>query len=146
VKNGATTIWERWDAILENGLPFDPAMNSYNHYAYGAVCQWLLEAVAGFRPDAEAPGFKRIIVEPVILPALSPVKAHHDSKAGRIEAGWSVDGSRVTYSVTVPAGATGRLVLQPAYRDAKVDGKPVAKGAETSLASGNHTITFDLPA
>ena len=51
VKNGATTIWERWDAIQADGSIFEPAMNSYNHYAYGAVCQWLFEAVAGFRPD-----------------------------------------------------------------------------------------------
>ena len=54
VKTGATTIWERWDAIGEDGKAFDPQMNSYNHYAYGAVCQWLFESVAGFRPDPDA--------------------------------------------------------------------------------------------
>ena len=69
-------------------------MNSYNHYAYGAVCQWLFEAVAGFRPDPKQPGFKHIIFEPTIIPALSPVAASHDSAAGRIEAGWSVDGDQ----------------------------------------------------
>ena len=47
-------------------------MNSYNHYAYGAVCQWLFESVAGFRPDPETPGFKHIIFEPTIIPELSP--------------------------------------------------------------------------
>ena len=57
-------------------------MNSYNHYAYGAVCQWLFEAVAGFRPDPENPGFKHIIFEPVIMPALSPVAASHDAATG----------------------------------------------------------------
>ena len=87
VKNGATTIWERWDAIRADGTIFEPAMNSYNHYAYGAVCQWLFESVAGFRPDQEAPGFRHIIFEPTIIPELSPVSAHHDSAAGRIEAG-----------------------------------------------------------
>ena len=56
VEQGATTIWERWDAIRADGTIYDPDMNSYNHYAYGAVCQWLLEGVAGFRPDPEQPG------------------------------------------------------------------------------------------
>ena len=68
VKNGATTIWERWDAIRADGTIFEPAMNSYNHYAYGAVCQWLFESVAGFRPDQDAPGFRHIVFEPTIIP------------------------------------------------------------------------------
>ena len=102
-------------------------MNSYNHYAYGAVCQWLFEAVAGFRPDPEAPGFAHIVFEPLIIPELSPVKAHHDSRAGRIDAAWTVSGDSVTYTVTVPGrGAKGTLVLAPTYTDAAIDGKPLA--------------------
>jgi len=144
VKNGATTIWERWDAILADGTIFDPHMNSYNHYAYGAVCQWLFEAVAGFRPDPEKPGFQRIIFEPLILPQLSPVKAHHESIAGRIEAGWQLDGDRVTYDVTVPVGAEGVLVLDPSYADATLDGTPVTTNARSLLAPGTHTVTFRI--
>jgi len=148
VKTGATTIWERWDAIKADGLPFDPAMNSYNHYAYGAVCQWLLEAVAGFRPDAEKPGFQHIVFEPAILPALSPVKAHHDSRAGRIEAGWTVEGDKVRYEVTVPEGATGTIVLAARYADAALDGKPLATDGKAkttaALSAGKHTVTFRL--
>ena len=85
VERGATTIWERWDAIRADGSIYDPDMNSYNHYAYGAVCQWLLESVAGFRPDPEIPGFRRITFEPTILPRLGFAKASHD---------WSRVGSR----------------------------------------------------
>ena len=94
VERGATTIWERWDAIQADGTIYEPDMNSYNHYAYGAVCQWLFEGVAGFRPDPEKPGFERIVFEPTILPRLGFVRASHDSPAGRIEAGWTVDGRR----------------------------------------------------
>jgi alpha-L-rhamnosidase len=144
VKNGATTIWERWDAILADGTIFDPHMNSYNHYAYGAVCQWLFEAVAGFRPDPEKPGFRRIVFEPVIVPQLSPVKAHHDSIAGRIEAAWQLDGDRVTYDVTVPSGSEGVLVLDPSYADATLDGAPIAGTESRPLAPGRHTITFRI--
>jgi alpha-L-rhamnosidase len=150
VKAGATTIWERWDAIGEDGKAFDPEMNSYNHYTYGAVCQWLFEAVAGFRPGGETPGFKHIIFEPVVVPALSPVKAHHDSVAGRVEAGWTVAGRDVTYELTVPDGATGTLVLAPRYGDPAVDGKRLVahpgEAAGRELAAGKHTIVFTLPA
>ncbi len=148
VRTGATTIWERWDAITADGLPFDPAMNSYNHYAYGAVCQWLIEAVAGFRPDAAAPGFRTIVFEPTILAALSPVKAHHDSKAGRIEAGWTLEGDLVTYTITIPTGSTGTLMLKPEYVEPTIDGKTLETGgggqAQGSLEAGTHVVTFKL--
>jgi alpha-L-rhamnosidase len=148
VKNGATTIWERWDAILPDGRPFDPAMNSYNHYAYGAVCQWLFEAVAGFRPDPEQPGFGHIIFEPLIIPALSPVAAWHEARAGRIEAAWRLDGDRVTYDFIVPQVAQGVLVLAPGYGNATVDGQPVAPGSvrRIPVGPGQHSATFTLAA
>lgn len=149
VKRGATTIWERWDGIKADGSIFEPQMNSYNHYAYGAVCQWLFEGVAGFRPDADIPGFRHIIFEPTIVPALSPVAASHDTDAGRIEAGWSVEGDRVVYNLTVPDGASGTLVLSPRYSDIAVDGQPLAwagsgDGARSLLAPGKHQITFRI--
>ena len=59
VKTGATTIWERWDAIQPDGSTHPSGMNSYNHYAYGAVCQWLFESVAGFRPDPKSAGLQK---------------------------------------------------------------------------------------
>jgi alpha-L-rhamnosidase len=148
VKRGATTIWERWDAIQADGSIFDPQMNSYNHYAYGAVCQWLFEGLAGFRPDPAQPGFKDIFFEPVIVPVLSPVKAHHDSAAGPIDAGWTVNGDRVTYELSIPEGATGTLVLGPRYTDITVDGKPLAPGGSSEtrspLAAGRHQVMFRI--
>ncbi|MDB5529825.1 MAG: Bacterial alpha-L-rhamnosidase [Devosia sp.] len=142
VRKGATTIWERWDAIQEDGSIYNPQMNSYNHYAYGAVCQWLLEGVAGFRPDPTAPGFAHIIFEPTILDGLSPVAAHHDSPNGRIEAGWTVDGDRIRYRFVVPLGATATLRLRPEYRDAVLDGVSIASGADISAGPGEHIVDF----
>ena len=149
VKCGATTIWERWDAIQADGSIFDPQMNSYNHYAYGAVCQWLFEMVAGFRPDPALPGFKHIFFEPTIIPELSPVAAAHDSAAGRIEARWTVHGEEVTYDIAVPEGASGTLVLSTAYRDIALDGVPLAPSgvdekARGLLAPGRHRVTFRI--
>ncbi len=149
VKRGATTIWERWDAIQADGSIFDPQMNSYNHYAYGAVCQWLFEGVAGFSPDPKLPGFKHIFFEPTIVPALSPVAASHDSAAGSIEAAWSVDGDKVTYDVVVPEGSSGTLVLAPYYSDIVIDGLQLGQStkgekARSLLAAGAHRITFRI--
>jgi len=149
VRQGATTIWERWDAIQADGTIFDPTMNSYNHYAYGAVCQWLFEGVAGFRPDPHVPGFRHVIFEPTIVPALSPIAAVHESTAGRIAAAWRVEGDKVTYDITVPAGASGTLVLPAHYRDIAVDGEPLASAggkeeARGLLAPGTHVVTFRI--
>ena len=144
VKMGATTVWERWDALGAEGQINDPIMNSYNHYAYGAVCQWLFEAAAGFRPDAKEPGFRHIVFEPIILDGLSPVKAHHDTSLGRISAAWTQVDDRVTYRVTVPQGARATLILQAEYRHPTLDGAPLAEGqSHWQLTAGDHVVTFD---
>ncbi len=142
VNQGATTIWERWDAIGPDGTIYDPDMNSYNHYAYGAVCQWLFESVAGFRPDPEDPGFGHIIFQPCIIAELGEVNAHHDSTAGRITAGWSLRGDLVTYTINVPDGARGTFVPEDTFTDIKIDGQPAADGTHVPLSAGAHIITF----
>ena len=139
VDRGATTIWERWDALAPDGTIYDPDMNSYNHYAYGAVCQWLFESVAGVAPDPAHPGFDGVLIDPHVLPALSPVAAWHDCRHGRIEAGWVLDGDQVSYTVTLPAGCTGRLVPNPRHHDLTVNG---AAATGQTLPSGTHNITF----
>ncbi|EJJ31457.1 alpha-L-rhamnosidase [Rhizobium sp. CF142] len=149
VKRGATTIWERWDGIKADGSIFEPAMNSYNHYAYGAVCQWLFEAIAGFRPDPGAPGFRHIIFEPTIVPSLSPIVASHDAVVGRVEAGWTVNGDAVEYTVTVPELTEGALVMAETYTDITVDGEPLSDRtsegkARCRLAPGTHKVTFRI--
>ena len=143
VKMGATTIWERWDAIQPDGTIYNPQMNSYNHYAYGAVCQWLFEAVAGFKPDPEDPGFATVVFEPTIIGELSPVAASHDSPRGRISAAWTVDGDAVRYEIEVPEGSRGVLRLSPDYRDVSVDGAAFAGG---ELAGGKHVVHFSYAA
>lgn len=145
VERGATSIWERWDALGEDGTIYDPDMNSYNHYAYGAVCQWLFEGVAGVAPVAERPGFDEVTLNPLILPALSPVEAWHDCRHGRIEAGWALEGTRVTYRVTLPQGCAGRLLPAAQRRGLTLDGRPVDMPADgLALGAGRHEITFDL--
>lgn len=121
---------------------------TYNHYAYGAVCQWLFEAVAGFRPDPVEPGFARVIFEPVIVPALSPVSSHHDSAAGRVEVQWRVEGDQVTYEFSVPEDSQGELVLSSRYSEITLNDAVIAPledgTARCQVAPGKHKACFRL--
>jgi alpha-L-rhamnosidase len=137
VKQGATTIWERWDALGPEGQIYDPEMNSYNHYAYGAVCQWLFESVAGIGIDPGHPGFARVALDPVIIPELSPVAATHDTGFGRITAGWTLEGSEVRYTVNIPDGMTAEMAARPGLM---ANGMP--QSGKVTLGAGKHSITF----
>jgi alpha-L-rhamnosidase len=144
VEHGATSIWERWDALAEDGSIYDPDMNSYNHYAYGAVCQWLFEDVAGIRPVADAPGFKVVELDPAIIPPLSPVTAWHDTALGRIDAAWSLEGNRVTYEVSLPEGMTGRIAAKNSRSEMSINGKVIGEGDVVQLGAGSHVMTFTI--
>ena len=111
IDNGATTIWERWNSYtLENGM--GPAgMNSFNHYAYGSVCQWIWETVAGIAADTTEPGFKHIIMRPVPDKRLGFVKAEYKSAAGTIRSEWKFEGDKWIWNFTIPEGATASVTL-----------------------------------
>ena len=118
IDNGATTIWERWNSYtLENGMG-PKGMNSFNHYAYGCVCAWIWETVAGIASDPAAPGFKHIIMKPVPDKRLGWVKAEFDSAAGTIKSAWRYDGDSWTWDFTIPEGATASVTL-PGETEAK---------------------------
>lgn len=118
VDNGATTIWERWNSyMIESGMG-PRGMNSFNHYAYGCVCEWMWETVAGIAADVTAPGFKRIIMKPVPDKRLGFVKAEYDSAAGLIKSEWKYEGDKWIWNFTIPQGATA-LVTLPGETEAK---------------------------
>ena len=143
VEQGATTIWERWDAMGPNGELYDPYMNSFNHYAYGAVCQWLFEDVAGLTPSPDGAGFNKLTLSPVILPELGHVEAWHDCRNGKITAGWTLDGSAVTYTVTLPAGCEATFTPSEHHTNCRLGDTPISNAGIT-LQAGTHEITFDL--
>ncbi|MGA1492584.1 MAG: family 78 glycoside hydrolase catalytic domain [bacterium] len=145
VERGATTIWERWDAMAPDGTIYSPEMNSYNHYAYGAVCQWLFEQVAGISPTAEKPGFDEVQLNPQILPNLNPISMWHDCRHGRIEARWEKKEQQVDYRVTLPAGCQGRLMPNALHQHVQLNGNPVSVPPEGHLINaGSHQISFEL--
>ena len=105
VKNGATTVWERWNSYIAETDTFgDASMNSFNHYAYGAVGEWLFETVLGIAP-IEA-GYKKIKIAPVIGGGLTYARGYHDSPYGRIESAWEVNGDTATLKCAVPPDTT----------------------------------------
>ena len=118
VDNGATTIWERWNSYtVESGMGPN-GMNSFNHYAYGSVCAWIWETVAGIACDASAPGFSTIIMKPVPDKRLGHVNAEYKSAAGLIKSAWKYEGDEWVWTFTVPAGAKA-LVTLPGETEAK---------------------------
>ena len=111
VDNGATTIWERWNSYtLENGMG-PKGMNSFNHYAYGCVCQWIWETAAGIAADPANPGFKHIIMKPVPDKRLGSLDAVFHSAAGEIRSAWKYEGDTWVWTFSVPADASATVTL-----------------------------------
>ena len=111
VDNGATTIWERWNSyMIEKGMGPN-GMNSFNHYAYGCVCEWIWETVAGIAADPAEPGFKHIIMKPVTDKRLGHVEAEYKSAAGVIRSAWKYEGDKCVWEFTIPEGARASVTV-----------------------------------
>jgi len=115
VKNGATTIWERWDGWTpEKGFQ-DKSMNSFNHYAYGAVGAWMYRTVAGLDTDPFAPGYRRIIFRPRPGGSITHAEAMLDAPCGRTGIRWTLEDNAIALELTVPASAEGILSAPPDF-------------------------------
>ena len=126
VDNGATTIWEHWDSRNPDGSMWDAGMNSFNHYAYGSVAQWMFECAAGIRHDERDAGFSHITFRPLTDKRLSFVKASIDTVHGVCASEWHETDGRYTFTFTVPEGCTATVILP---------------GQTTEIGSGSHTFT-----
>jgi alpha-L-rhamnosidase len=152
IEQGATTIWERWNSFTKDkgfGGEQNAAMNSFAHYSFGAVCEWMVSQLAGIQTDG--PGYQRIIIRPTPpSPDSNPdqkpidwVRAHYDSIHGRISSAWQVQDGRFELEVTIPANTTATVYL-PA-RDAgsiTESGKELtqAKGVKFLRTEGNRVV------
>ena len=128
IKQGATTIWERWDGYTKEKGFQDPGMNSFNHYSLGSVGQWLYQDVAGIDTDPNAPGFAQILIHPHPGPGLTQARAVYDSIRGPIACAWHTGGAGLTLDVTIPANTTATVfVPAPAGADVTEGGVPAAR-------------------
>jgi alpha-L-rhamnosidase len=121
VTMGATTIWERWDSMLPDGTVNPGEMTSFNHYALGAVADWLHRVVGGLAPAA--PGYRQLEIKPVPGGGLTQAKARHLTPYGMAECEWSLDGGQIQVRVQVPPNTTARVTLPGS------DQEPVEVGA-----------------
>lgn len=111
IDNGATTIWERWNSYMIDKGMGPKGMNSFNHYAYGVVCEWIWETAAGIASDPANPGFKHIIMKPVPDKRLGYLKAEYHSASGVIRSAWKYEGDNWIWEFSVPDGCTATVTL-----------------------------------
>jgi len=111
ISKGATTIWEHWDGIKPDGTFWNDDMNSFNHYAYGAIGDWLYRVVAGINIDEEKPGYKHIILKPQPGGNLDFVNSEIDSMYGKIKSEWILKQNKIRFNITIPANTTATLEL-----------------------------------
>jgi alpha-L-rhamnosidase len=152
---GATTIWERWDTQKPDGTIIE-GMNSFNHYSYGAVGEWMYNHIGGINIDPENPGYKHIILHPNPGGGLTSAKADFLSLYGKIVSDWAIKNGEFHYEVVIPANTTATVTLPQAKPDrvSLNGGKPnskiqkkmqqVEEGVQLELGSG--TYRFSYPA
>lgn len=111
ISKGATTVWEHWDGIKPDGTMWSTDMNSFNHYAYGAVADWMYGAAAGINSDPDRPGFEHIIFRPVTDRRLDFAKASIDTRRGTVASEWRRENGRIKYIFTVPEGCCASVII-----------------------------------
>ena len=142
---GATTVWEHWDGMKPDGTMWSPDMNSFNHYAYGAIGEWLYRVVAGIEADEEESGYKFTTIYPRIGGGLDYVKANYSSVYGDITSQWNVSGDEVTMKVRIPHNTQAKICLDQAKEVLDGDGLEfVAENGfmSASAGSGCYSIRF----
>jgi alpha-L-rhamnosidase len=155
IDQGATSIWERLNGYtVENGFGGNNSMNSFNHYSFGAVGQWMMAHSLGIERDE--PGFRTFILQPEPDPTgtMTWAEGHYDSMYGRISSAWKIEGTTLTYRATVPANTTATLYLPTSSAESVKEGGTDARGASGitfvryengkavyTLKSGSYTFT-----
>ena len=156
VKQGATTIWERWDGQKPDGSFQSVGMNSFNHYAYGAIGEWMYRVVAGLELDPREPGYRHVLAQPQPGGRLTSAEAGLQTPYGEAASGWALADGKATVSVTVPPNARGTVRLPaatlagvteggvavataPGVRSAAQDGDAVV----VEVGSGSYRFAYD---
>jgi alpha-L-rhamnosidase len=156
VKQGATTIWERWDGQKPDGTFQDVGMNSFNHYAYGAIGEWMYRVVAGLDVDAGEPGYKRVLVQPQPGGGLTSAEAKLLTLYGETASGWALADGKITVFATVPPNTHGTIRLPAATLSGVTEGglalssaRGVTRAAQdgddvvVEVGAGRYRFTYD---
>jgi alpha-L-rhamnosidase len=135
VKMGATTIWERWDGIKPDSTFQTPSMNSYNHYAYGAIGDWMYRVVAGIDTYEDGVGYKHIRIKPTPGGNFESVAATLDTYYGKVTSSWNKKGKETTYDIQVPVNTKATIFLPGNSAESiSENGKPLSSVKEIKVA------------
>ncbi len=141
ITQGATTIWERWDGIKQDGSTQTPSMNSYNHYAYGAIGEWMYRQLLGIQVDPEFPGYKHFKIQPLFDPAFDYINGTLESPYGNIAVDWKQDDNSITLALNIPGNSSASLALPDNYRwERKQKNKWVAIEPKATLLAGSYDL------
>lgn len=154
VKMGATTIWERWDGIKPDGSFQTTGMNSFNHYAYGAIGDWMYRIMAGLDTDETGPGYKKITIRPKPGGKIAHAAATLNTQYGIAGSDWTIENGRFKLKVTIPANTTAAILLPGAANVEVTESKqPLSKikeltriknqGNDLEVYAGSGTYTFE---
>lgn len=144
VTQGATTIWERWDTQKPDGTIIE-GMNSFNHYAYGAIGEWMYNHIAGLQIDPNNPGYKHILFNPHPGGGLSHATAEFESLYGKVKSAWTIEDNLFMYEVTIPANTTGTVTLNTTDIDKlKVNSKVLTSEMQSKLIISHDSIEITL--
>jgi len=150
VLQGATTIWERWDGQKPDGSFQDVGMNSFNHYAYGAIGEWLYRHVAGIDINPNHPGYKHILFAPHPGGGLKNANAEISTLYGKVGSSWKFENEDFVYEVLIPANTTATVTLPfTKAEQVKQDGQPIMAGSiqkdnnlQLNLGSGKYLFRY----
>jgi alpha-L-rhamnosidase len=145
VTRGATTIWERWDAVKPDSTFQDKGMNSFNHYAYGAIGEWLYRYVAGIELDERNPGYKRILIRPLPGGGLTFARARLLTLYGSVSSEWELRDGRMTLTVEIPPNTTALLTPPHAKAEEMTEsGRPLNRAEGVRLSKEGDKTVIEL--
>ncbi len=144
ITQGATTMWERWDAWTHDKGFNDTGMNSFNHYAYGAIGDWMYSTIAGIDLDVREAGYKRIVIRPRPGGGLSWARGALESISGRIESEWWIENGRMRLEILIPANTSALLDIPTSDTGGITEsGKPATQSEGVRLVE---KATFEVRA
>jgi alpha-L-rhamnosidase len=137
VTMGATTIWERWDGQKPDSTFQNPGMNSFNHYAYGAIGAWMYQYIAGINPDPQQPGYKHIVLRPSTAGEFTHAKASYQTPYGQLVSAWKKEGDRIIMEITIPANTEATVYFKTATLANITEGGAALAGRKDFIPLGS---------
>lgn len=151
ITKGATTIWERWDGIKPDGSFQNPDMNSFNHYAYGAIVNWMYRTIGGIKPSDESCGFKSFVIQLQPDNKITWANTSYNSIYGLIKSEWKKKGNIMNLYVEIPVNTSSIVMIPHNAKNILVDGKrykrfEIAKSGDKfiKLNSGKYQVIYEI--